>query len=287
MIQPAATENDVANASAPDLSRLMILLSHDRSGSHFLGSYLRALPDFRMVDEICNEEAVDPKTNPLSFFGFRFRRAAENPDFGLYRRTPVVSALLDEYFAFVLEQSAGKRVAVDIKYGHVHNFEIGWWPIFRKPFLLQYVQSRRLKIIHLSRWNSLETVVSGEVAERRKQWHAIDNKREASEADAIVVDCKRMQDQIAELNQQKDAFSRWLHGLKCLSVLYEDLTGEESGEDCRARIASFVGAKPLKGFSSPYRKVTPAPPRIVRNWTEVSMFCRDNGLTHYLLPGKS
>jgi hypothetical protein len=283
----AMTEHDLAIASTPDLSGLVLLVSHDRSGSHYLGSYIRVLPNYRMVDEVCNEQAIDPATNPLSFFGFRQKRAAENPDYGLRRRPDVVAALLDEYFAFVLRQSDDKRVAVDIKYGHVHNFEIAWWPIFRKPFLFEYAQSRRIRVIHLSRWNSLEAVISGEVAERRKQWHAVGDKLEATEADAVVIDCKRAHELILLLNQQKDAFDKWTSGARSLAVLYEDLTNPWSGDDCRARIASFLGEKAFKGFASPYRKVTPPMPKIVRNWAEVALFCRNNGLAHYLVPSQA
>jgi hypothetical protein len=280
------TELDLANASTPDLSGLALLVSHDRSGSHYLGSYIRSLPNYRMVDEVCNEQAVDPVSNPLSFFGFRHKLAADNSDYALRRRPDVVAALLDAYFSFVLLQSEAKRVAIDIKYGHVHNFEIAWWPIFRRPFLFEYAQSRRIKVIHLSRWNSLETVVSGEVAERRKLWHAVGDKPQATEADAIAIDCKRMHDQIALLNEQKAAFDKWIHGARSLSVLYEDMTNPWSGEDCRARIASFLGGKAPKEFSSPYRKVTPPMAKIVRNWAEVSLYCRENGMAQYLLPAQ-
>ncbi|MGD0191528.1 MAG: hypothetical protein ABSD74_12375 [Rhizomicrobium sp.] len=276
----------MANASTPDLSSVALLVSHDRSGSHYLGSYIRTLPNCRMIDEVCNEQAIDPVSNPLSFFGFRHKHAIGNPDYALRRRPDVIAALLDAYFGFVLEQSEAKRVAIDIKYGHVHNFEIAWWPIFRKPFLFDYARSRRIRIIHLSRWNSLETVVSGEVAERRKQWHADGDKPQATEADAVVIDCKRAHEQILLLNQQKEAFDKWLHGARAHAVLYEDLVNPWSGEDCRARIASFMGEKAAKEFSSPYRKVTPALPKIVRNWAEVALFCRENGLAHYLLPAQ-
>jgi len=274
----------VPNKTALDLSGLTILLSHDRSGSHYLGSFVRALNRYRMIDEICNEQAVDPISNPLSFFGFRHRRSSENPDYALRRRPDVINALLDEYFSFVLEQSGGKRVVVDIKYGHVHNFEIAWWPIFRKPFLFEYVQSRRLRMIHLSRWNSLEAVISGEVAESRKLWHAIADKPQASHADAITVDCRRVFNQVTLLNQQKDAFDKWTQGVQCQPVLYEELTDASGGAECRARITSFLEAEPPAPFSSPYRKVTPPLHDIVRNWPELAKFCRANGLGHYILP---
>ncbi len=274
----------MTNTAPPDLSGLALLVSHDRSGSHYLGSFVRALPGHRMVDEVCNEQAIDPVKDPLSFLGYRYRRSLEHADYGLRRRADVVSALLDEYFAFVLAQSDGKRVVIDIKYGHVHNFEIAWWPVFRKPFLFEYAQSRKMKVVHLSRWNSLETVVSGEVAEQRKQWHAIGDRAQATEADAIMIDCRRILDQILLLNQQKDAFAKWTQGTKCLAVLYEDLTGPSSGQNCRARIANFLGDKEPQVFESPYLKVTPPLQQIVRNWPEVAIFCRDNGLAQYLLP---
>jgi hypothetical protein len=277
----------VTNGTALDLSRLTFLLSHDRSGSHFLGSFVRTLPGHRMVDEICNEDAIDPVSNPLSFFGFRHKRATDTPDFELRRRPDVISALLDAYFSFVLEQSSGKRVVIDIKYGHVHNFEIAWWPIFRKPFLFEYAQSRRLKLIHLSRWNSLEAVVSAEVAESRRMWHAIGDKPQAGDADAIVADLQRVLDQVTLLNQQKDAFSRWLHGVKCLPVLYEELADSSTAAGCRTRVAGFLGAEAPSSFTSPYRKVTPPLDRIVRNWPEFARFCRENGLTQYLVPHRA
>jgi hypothetical protein len=193
----------MTNSEAIDLSPLTLLISHDRSGSHYLGSFIRALPYHRMIDEVCNEQAVDPVSNPLSFFGFRHRRATETPDYALRRNPNVVCALLDEYFAFVVAESQGSRVVVDIKYGHVHNFEIAWWPFFRRPYLFEYAQSRRLRMIHLSRWNSLETVISGELAESRRIWHATTGKPRASEADAIMVDRSRLLEQVTLLNEQK------------------------------------------------------------------------------------
>ncbi len=267
-----------------DLSRLTLLVSHDRSGSHYLGSFIRALPGHCMIDEICNEEALDPATNPLSFFGFRQRRATEVPDYGLRRRPDVVAALLDEYFSFVLADSQGKSVVVDIKYGHVHNFEIAWWPFFRRPYLFDYAQSRRLKMIHLSRWNSVETVISGDLAESRKVWHATGDKPKANESDAIMVDRARLLEQVALLNEQKNAVAKWARNVKCLTILYEELTDTRAGAECRARIARFLGTEPPASFASPYGKVTPPLRSIVRNWQEVAKFCRENGLGQYLLP---
>jgi hypothetical protein len=276
-------EPAVSSVLSTDLSNLTLLISHDRSGSHYLGSYIRALPNCRMIDEVCNEDALDPATNPLSFFGFRHRRAQDDPDFELRRKPQVVSRLLDDYFGFAVETSSPSAAVIDIKYGHVHNFEIAWWPIFRKPYLFEYARSRRIRIIHLLRWNSLETVISGHVAEARKQWHALGDKLPAQASDAIVVALPGLVEQVAMLNSQKAAFSRWMHGIPTLNLTYEELIDAEGGAEVRTRVAQFLKSSAPAAFTSPYRKVTPELRAIVQNWKQLQDYCRDNDLTHYLV----
>lgn len=273
----------MSEADPRNFGRLTLLISHDRSGSHYLGSFIRAVPNHRMVDEICNEQALDPVRDPLSFFGFRYARSLETPDYALRRTPAVVSNLLDDYFSFALASSPPGGLTIDIKYGHIHNFEVAWWPIFRKPFLFEYAGSRGIGIIHLSRWNSLETVVSGEVAEARKVWHAVGAQKPAGPADAIKVDKKQLVRQIEMLNDQKAAIFRWTRNLRCLPILYEELVDTVEGSACRARIAEFLGSVPPPDFSSSYNKVTPPMHLMIRNWHEISSFCRENDLSHYLL----
>jgi hypothetical protein len=274
----------VDSSPSPELRPIVLLISHERSGSHFLASYIRALANNRTVDEVCNEGAVDPATNPMSFFGFRHKRAQQNPEFGLRRNPAVVSRLLDEYFAFVAASGEGANTTIDVKYGHVHNFEVGWWPVLRRPFLFEYVKKNEIRIIHLSRWNTLETVISGYVAESRKVWHSIGDNPDAQLSDAITVNPRRLADQIARLNEQKSSFFRWTRELRCLTISYEELVHPDIGVEARARIASFLDADPLTGFQSSYRKVTPGMEMVVRNWEEVQEFCRDHQLAHYLVP---
>lgn len=274
----------MASTSEPTLNRLTLLISHDRSGSHYLRSFIRALPGQEMVDEICNEQAVDPVKDPLSFFGFRYRLSLDEPDYGLRRNPIIVMSLLDRYFNFILKNCEPRAVTIDIKYGHIHNFDIAWWPIFRRPFLFEFCRQRNIKIIHLSRWNSLNVVVSGEVAESRKIWHAIGKTPPAEAADAIHLDRQKVLHQVQSLNQQKNMITRWVRGLNCQTVLYEELTDASGGRDCRARIAAFLGTEPPATFRSPYHKVTPPPSVIVRNWNDIVALCRENELGHYVLP---
>jgi len=274
----------VSSTSEQTLDKLTLLISHDRSGSHYLTSFIRALPGQQMIDEVCNEQALDPAKDPLSFFGFRYRLSLSEPDYGLRRNPMIVMNLLDRYFTFVLKSLEPEAVTIDIKYGHIHNFDIAWWPIFRRPFLFEFCRQRGIKIIHLSRWNSLHAVVSGEVAESRKIWHAIGKTSPAQAADAVHLDKQKVLRQVQSLNQQKDMITRWVRGLNCHSVLYEELTDAAGGQDCRARVAEFLGTVPPASFKSPYHKITPPPNVVVRNWNDIVALCRENALTQYVLP---
>jgi hypothetical protein len=267
----------------PDLSKLTLLVCHERSGSHYLSSFIKALKQLA-INEVCNDKVVDPDTNPYSYFGYLYKQAKEKPEYIQRRNSATVGALLDEYFAHGLELGNGKAVTLDIKYGHLHNFNPFWWPIYRTPFLFDYAGRRNIGVIHLSRWNSLETAISDQLASSRGVWHAVGERKEAGAEEAIKVDKKQLLSQITNLDEQKSAVAMWTRNLRSLQILYEELTDPILGDECRGRTAEFLGAKPPKDFVSPYRKVTPPLPVIASNWEEISDFCRSNRLTHYLLP---
>ena len=63
-------------------------------------------------------------------------------------------------------------IVVDIKYGHVHNFEWWWCPPLVRPFLFFFCQERDIGIIHLYRENVVEATVSSLIADRRRIWHS-------------------------------------------------------------------------------------------------------------------
>jgi hypothetical protein len=119
--------------------RLVIMLSHERSGSHFVADMLKSSAKLVSVDEVCNFNAVDPYKSKLSFFRFRHECQQKNPEFAYRPDYDNLTAFCDSYFAHLLSSTKVERVLVDIKYGHVHNFEIGWWPSESRPFLARYL----------------------------------------------------------------------------------------------------------------------------------------------------
>ena len=55
--------------------------------------------------------------------------------------------LTDAYFAHLASiAKPNKKIFVDIKYGHVHNFEISWWPSERRPRQRSTAASRHLEV---------------------------------------------------------------------------------------------------------------------------------------------
>jgi len=89
----ARTDARAEESRWDDLSqRLVILLSHERSGSHYLAEMLESGSESISLDEVCNFEAVDPDKSNASFFRFRSDWQNANPDLAVrpdLRRTRV------------------------------------------------------------------------------------------------------------------------------------------------------------------------------------------------------
>src|SRR3569832_512456 len=108
---------------------LTILLCHERSGSHLLGEFLGSLDGVRMFDEVCNARSVQPRSAPESFHRFRYDAIISDPNILLDPTAERHLQFLRAYFAHLAKLASFSNIAVDIKYGHVINFEGWWWPI--------------------------------------------------------------------------------------------------------------------------------------------------------------
>src|SRR6185503_13749538 len=128
---------------------LTILLCHERSGSHLLGEFLGSLDGVRMFDEVCNAGAVQPKSAPESFHRFRHDAIMGDPNLLLDPTPARHLQFIRAYFAHLKTLDAFPNIAVDIKYGHVVNFEGWWWPITPRPRLFTFCAEDDIGVIHL------------------------------------------------------------------------------------------------------------------------------------------
>lgn len=257
--------------------RLIMMLSHERSGSHYLADLLQSGGEVASLDEVCNFRAVDPDTSRTSFFRFRREWQELNPQLAVRPDAPAISAFLQSYLVYLLGLSNKGLVLVDIKYGHVHNFEPAWWPSELRPFLLKFAQRHNVRIIHLTRRDSLASVVSGTVAEERQLWH----RRNGSPSQAgfsVRVPVPQVIQKTLALEREKANFSAWLAGNERLNISYEDITGSEAVRgDALARVAAFLGLQ-TQTFTTSFEKVTPPLHEVVKNYKELRRWLTPLGI---------
>ena len=150
---------------------ITILLSHERSGSHLVSSYIREQTENFVFDEVCYIFSVSAE-NKASFHRFQVAFIDQNKDLYLSSKYSKRLDFTKSYFDHLLNISKSDKICVDIKYGHLHNFDWFWNPIFRRPLLLELSEQQGYKLIHLYRQNVVEASVSAILADKRNVWHS-------------------------------------------------------------------------------------------------------------------
>ena len=260
------------------LANLFILLSHERSGSHLVGEFVASLSDFKVFDEVCNPDAVKPERYLESFYRFKYDTIAKDPDFLLNPTRERHLAFVTAYFNQLLALRAPHHVAVDIKYGHVQNFEHWWWPMLERPTLLDVCETNGIGIIHLFRENVIEATVSSMIADRRKIWHSWQVKS------GIAPQTHRLpvQEVIRRaklLEQQIQWFKKWTGKNSKFELTYERASAElgRSG-DLDGELTAFLGRAPRAPFRPRYQKLTGPLREVLENFGDLKTACEAAGL---------
>lgn len=259
---------------------LTILLSHERSGSHFVGSFLASLPRIAMVDEVCNPHAMPPRSSELSFFRYKHERFVADDDLILNPNLAKHEQFIVGFFERLRNYAPKSHVVVDIKYGHVPLFEGVWWPILSRPYLFKFCESQGISIIHLHRGSVISAVISQMVSQQRRLWHSWQhdadktrNQKHELNPARVVAEAKMLREQIDFVR------NRWMGGVRHLDITYEDVNGTiGTFGDIDHKIASFLDRKPEKPFSSRYEKLISSPAAVVVNYSEVISACIEAGL---------
>jgi LPS sulfotransferase NodH len=248
--------------------RLVIMLSHERSGSHFVADMLKSSAKLVSVDEVCNFNAVDPYKSKLSFFRFRHECQQKNPEFAYRPDYDNLTAFCDSYFAHLLSSTKVERVLVDIKYGHVHNFEIGWWPSESRPFLARYLESRNVRIVHLVRRDPVAATVSNFVAKQTGVWHR-HSKTAHTQFGKFSVPTQKIVHEALALQRENDNFFGWLSTNRCSRVAYEDFGSESRRTDTMNALFAFLDLALQSAYPTSLVKVTPPLEDVVENYEDL------------------
>jgi LPS sulfotransferase NodH len=257
------------HAPVPHSQRFVVLLSHERSGSHYVTDMLVSTGQIQSFDEICNFKAVDPETAAASFFRYRRTAQARDSDILLRPSPEAMARLLDGYLCHLSRVGRpGKKLLIDIKYGHVHNFEIGWCPSERRPFLLGWLASQGIPVVHLTRRNSLASAISNLIAEKTNIWH---RKEDAAEKPSARIPVQRAVHEALLVEREKDNFFNWLMGVPNVAIEYEQVAGEKAVRDAAmTRACGFLGLAPPAEFRSSHHKVTAPLAQAVQNYEELA-----------------
>ena len=263
------------------LASAFVLLSHERSGSHFVGEFIGHLTGFRMYDEVCNPDAVKPTKASESFHRFRYDAGVRDPALVLEPSFKKHREFVISYFDHLLSLRAPQNIAVDIKYGHVQNFEWCWWPFLERPALLNICESIGIGIIHLFRENVVEATVSAMVAEKRKVWHswqadAPDTKPHRLPVKEVVRKSKLLERQIA-------LFRHWTNKNTRLEITYENVADDlGKGGTSEDAITKFLHTTLRTPFSPRVQKLTPPLHEIVENYDALRAACVEADLGHFV-----
>ena len=262
---------------------LTILLCHERSGSHLLGEFLGSLDGVRMFDEVCNARSVQPRSAPESFHRFRYDAIISDPNILLDPTAERHLQFIRAYFAHLAKLASFSNVAVDIKYGHVINFEGWWWPITPRPRLLTYCEGDGISVIHLFRENSVQAIASGQIANQRSLWHSWEKGAEEAQARSYTLAIPELIRRVQDLETEKSWFKRWLGKVRHLELTYERVSRElGSGGELDDTIAKFVGGVRTRPFAPRHKKVTRPLEDIVENFAELKSACDAAGLERFL-----
>jgi hypothetical protein len=264
------------------VSKAFILLSHERSGSHLIGEFIATVADFRMYDEVCNPDAVKPTKHTESFFRFRHDALLKDPSMLLAPSSQKHREFVKAYFSYLLSLSRTPKIAVDIKYGHVHNFELFWWPILERPALFNICEQENIRIVHLYRENVVEATVSALVASKRKVWHSWQAGSETAMS-RFKLPVHEVVKKARLLEQQTAWFRDWTGKNAKLAITYEQIASElGKGGALDKTITGFLGASLKTPFKPRVQKLTPPLREVVENFEELARACNDAGLARFV-----
>lgn len=272
------------------MTKTTILLSHERSGSHFLGEFIARLRNVEMIDEVGNPQAMVPGEAGPSFFGFKHDYLLKNPNLLLRPTRDRQANFVAEYFEFLKSgRSIKQSIVVDIKYGHVQLFERHWWPIFERPFLFQVAEERGIQILHLYRRNVVEATASSMIADARGIWHSWQTRDETSLPKSFTLAPAHLVQKARLLEFQNRWFqATFIGNCERMTLTYEQLSAELGvDKNLGKEIARFVGGTLGEAYAPRHEKVTPPLWDIVENYQELRDACIAAGLGKYVQPKPS
>jgi LPS sulfotransferase NodH len=260
--------------------QLRILLSRQRSGSHFL----KSLIDSRFPGVVCTGEVLEKPAEGQSpvlaaqpeiprFWTWYANGAANGsivatPD----ERIPA----FDYYLSEIAWKSQPSELVIDVKYNCVRSLS-GYEDTDNGSLdFATYVREKGVPILHLIRKNILSTVVSHALARQTGIWHRAAEKELGEVLPKLRLDATEVLRLIEQTNRLVGDYQEIFREHVCYAeVVYEDLVREvqtaRDGAGMETLTRFFERQRQDAGASSIWcKKTTPEDlSEVVENWDEI------------------
>ncbi len=266
-----ASQPEVGSAAADPVR--FVLLTTQRTGSTWVRTSLNSHPAIASYGELFLEwgrgfpSGAQFAPLDVEYFESRLRRDADSV--GPVSRARCCRAYLDELY-----RSPRPERAV--------GFKLMYSQVRRNPALVAYLLASRVRVIHLSRDNLLDVVISGAAAAARGQAHAA--AEDSVRAVTVRLDPEATRRRLAGLERRVAVVRVALRAsrLPTQEMLYERLRADPSG---LSRALDFLGVDPRHGagLTSGLRKLNERPrSELVANWDELERSLRGTRFAAYL-----
>jgi LPS sulfotransferase NodH len=234
-----------------------VILATQRTGSNWLMGMLDAHPRITVHDELFLPRPLETD--------YRGRTDVEFFHSYLQRHAPRASAPARawwglRYLGGVLAPASPERtVGMKLMYGQ----------LWKNPAILPYLLARRVRVVHLTRANLLDVVLSERIAIARQRFHAGHGER--VDTTTVHLDPRELREQLSRLDFRVRTARRLLRALplRSVEVRYETLA---TNDEELARVLRFLGVDETGSASdrSPFQKLNGRPRReLIENHDEV------------------
>lgn len=263
--------------------KVRFLLSTQRSGSHFLKSFIET----HFANVICSGETLENPFSPahqaptlsthpevLHFWPWYKREAADGNISGAPEKR--IEAF-EVYLTKLAALTAPRDLVIDTKYNSIRALSGCKDTEYGPEDFISFLTSRKIPVLHLIRKNILRTIISYKLARDTGVWHRTVERSSDEPLPKIRLNPKgvllEIRYGIKLIQEYQSRFSGYPgYG----EIIYEEFIQEqkysEPGRNSRI-LARFLDKMPLVPSQKtlPFKKTTPEDPsEVVENWDEVA-----------------
>jgi LPS sulfotransferase NodH len=261
--------------------KVRLLLSTQRSGSHFLKSFVES----RFPSVICSGEVLE---EPVAF-ARQLPALSSHPEFPHFwlwyaseaaaRSISVAPDRRIEAFELYLTKltalASPKDVVVDAKYNSIRSLSGYWDTDHGSNDFVSFITGHQIPVLHLIRKNILRVIISHKLAQQTGIWHRSKERPQDELLPKIRLNPGNVLSYIQYAHELTQNYQGLFSGCPNYEeIAYEDLVRERdyphTGPNLRT-VAHFLGKKAAASNQAtlPFKTTPEDPSEVVENWDEV------------------